>query len=97
MNAARSKQSLVVVAAALALFGVFGASFHQHAPILSDDDGNTDGCTICLFNRCASHGASYAAHVQNVEFDATSVVSVSDVVPDSLPARLKEARGPPVV
>ena len=32
MKTARSKQTLVLVAAALCLFGIFGAFFHQHAP-----------------------------------------------------------------
>ena len=119
MKTARSKQTLVVVAAALVLSGVFGAFFHQHAPILLDptascpladsevpfghchllpaDDAGSDGCTICFFNRCASHGAPFVAHAQTVEFDSTSVDSSSGVIPVSLPPRLNQVRGPPAV
>ena len=118
MKAARTKPTLVVVAAALVLFGVLGAFFHQHAPILpttseacpgSDAEAafghthllpahdETDDCTICFFQRCASHGAPVVALTSGLEFDPTSVVSVPGMLPDSLLDRLKEARAPPGV
>lgn len=117
MKVLPSKRALVAAAGALVLFGVFGAFFHEHAPILpapssrcpdadisasfghshvlpAGDDG-ADSCTICFFHRCLSHGAPCAVQAQIVRFDSTPVVSASDVVPDSLPARFNEARGPP--
>jgi hypothetical protein len=117
LKTARTKQTLVVVAAALVLSGVFGACFHQHAPTqpggsascvgadsetscptyrlrpAADDDA--DSCAICFFNRCTSDGARGAAQPQGVELNSTPVCSPSGVLPESLLARLNEARGPP--
>jgi len=117
LKTVRTKQTLVVVAAALVLSGVFGACFHQHPPTqpgwpasytgadsdascpnyhlrpAADDDA--DSCAICFFNRCTSHGARGAAQPQGVEFNSTPVCSPSGVLPESLLARLNEARGPP--